>query len=369
MNTLNNIKASSDNIKHSPGYKVIRDICTEFPVVPIAFRKEMLNGSKSHAAYRKSTSEIPALWSIESQPPINPTILESSVKVAFWNLERCKYAAASAEHLAIVDADVNLLCEMDIGMARSFQYHTTRKLVETLRGGYVYGVEFVELSLGDERERAQFADKENSIGLHGNTILSRVNVNNTILFRFEEDGYWYFEETKERRLGGRIAITTTIPISGVDVVFVCAHFESRGDPVTRSVEMQNLLTAVEVYAKNNPVIVCGDFNTNTTSHDKIIDVDERAALLAENPQRFIDPVAYEPMFTIAAKAGFKWNTANSSGTTQRPHTEPRYERKLDWFFTRGLNAWGANIVSAVDANGRVLSDHDLITVMISPLDL
>ena len=72
-----------------------------------------------------------------------------------------------------IGADVVLLTELDVGMARSGNRHTVRELARTMGAGYAFGVEYVELGLGDDREKAWHAGESNAVGLHGNAILSK----------------------------------------------------------------------------------------------------------------------------------------------------------------------------------------------------
>ena len=95
------------------------------------------------------------------------------MRIAAWNAERCKYLPESAALLAGIGADVVLLSELDVGMARSGNRHTPRELARALGSGYLFGVEYVELGLGDNREKAWHAGQSNQSGLHGNGILSK----------------------------------------------------------------------------------------------------------------------------------------------------------------------------------------------------
>ena len=242
--------------------RLIFDTCKEIPGVPAVRRRALATGSTSRAAHARLAAEIGALRKIEFlEPPVPTAELGVSARVAFWNLERCKHIEASAALLATVAADVNLLTELDLGMARSGQRHTTRELAKQLDQGYAFGVEFVELGLGDKRERERHAGVENVAGLHGAAILSRSRLARPALCRLEADGEWFSETHGERRVGGRIALAAKIPVGGVEVGFFSVHFDSHGDPQQRGAQMRVLLAAVEAYMGNGPVIIGGDFNT------------------------------------------------------------------------------------------------------------
>lgn len=346
---------------------LIFDTCKEIPAVSAERRQALAAGPTSRAIHPRLAAEISALRKIElRQPPAPAPALGTSAKVAFWNLERCKHLAESAALLATVAADVNLLTELDLGMARTGQRHTTRDLAERLDQGYALGVEFVELGLGDERERQRHAGENNDAGLHGAAILSRSRLTRPALCRLETDGEWFDGTRGERRVGGRITLAAKIPVDGVDVGFFSVHFESHGDPRQRGAQMRVLLAAVEAYVGKGPAIIGGDFNSGTATVAEARDPRWRAAVLAENPRRFVFPIPYEPLFDAAADAGFDWHACNRLDPTQRfskdgPRTSPG---RLDWFFTRGLVAERAVTVPAVAENADLISDHDLIAVTI-----
>ena len=128
------------------------------------------------------------LSSIEVQQP-SPAAVPMTFTIAAWNIERCKRVTESAKALRDSAADIVLATEMDFGMARSGQRHTTRDLAAALGLGYAFGVEFVELGIGDAYETSLFADMPNDHGLHGNAILSRYPIENAALLPLDDGGY------------------------------------------------------------------------------------------------------------------------------------------------------------------------------------
>ena len=108
----------------------------------------------------------------ERTPPnVRPAPLQRA-RILFWNAERGKFPKEAATLLETLDADALLLCELDVGMARSGQRHTPADLAERLGCGYAFGVEFIELGLGDRAEQSLYRGGENAAGLHGAAILS-----------------------------------------------------------------------------------------------------------------------------------------------------------------------------------------------------
>ncbi|NJO36935.1 MAG: endonuclease/exonuclease/phosphatase family protein, partial [Rhizobiales bacterium] len=116
-------------------------------------------------------------------PPASFDHAAVSATVTFWNVERGRHAGAQAALLGAQNASAHLLCELDLGMARTGQRHTTRDLAERLGCSYVFGVEFLELGLGDRREQAAHAGESNEAGLHGAAILSPHPLNRPAVVR------------------------------------------------------------------------------------------------------------------------------------------------------------------------------------------
>ena len=329
----------------------------------------MRAGPDDRDAHRHLVEIHPALNRVEIGPPTaRPVGFPRSIRVAAWNAERAKYLDASADLLGSVDADVVLLSEMDLGMARSGQHHTTRRLAGALGLGYVFGVEFVELGLGDDRERARHAGEENRDGLHGGAVLSRWPLGRPAMFRLECDGNWLDGARGERRIGGRIAMAGKLPIAGMEVAFVSVHLESHGDPAQRGGQMARLLDAIDAYHGDGPVLVGGDFNTISAGRREVDVEPGLHELLRADPNRLLNPVPHEPLFEVAASRGYEWGSCNTAHATQRTRPDgtpvPPHGR-LDWFFARGLVTTEPATVAAVDARGAAISDHELLAVTVA----
>ncbi len=206
----------------------------------------------------------PALHEIELGAPPAPAQLQGPARILFWNAERGKFLDPAARLLGRLDAAAILLCELDLGMARSGQAHTARELAGRLGLGYVFGVEFLELGLGDAFEQSWHAGQTNEAGLHGAAILSRSPLERPALIRLEQDGNWFDGAHGERRVGGRMAMVATLRIGGRPVTLACVHFESHSDPDARALQLRRLLDALDRYGGDQPVVIGGDLNTSTT---------------------------------------------------------------------------------------------------------
>lgn len=304
---------------------------------------------------------------LEVAPPPAPEPPAGAARIVFWNAERGKYLDASARLLGELDAAALLLCELDLGMARSDQHHTTRELAARLGAGYAFGVEFLELGLGDARERDWHQGEANEAGLHGAAVLTRSALERPALIRLEAGGDWFDGRHGERRVGGRIAIAATLRVAGTPITLVSVHFESHGDPAQRAEQLKKLLDAVDAYAPTQPALIGGDINTSTISRDWARGTGVKPVLPRE---RVLDPVPYEPLFEVAAARNYDWRACNALGVpTQRtrPDGSPAPPLgKIDWFLARDLDVAEPATIPAIDRTGQAISDHDVLAVTICP---
>ncbi len=319
-------------------------------------------------SFRHAFDASPVLHEIEVRAPNSPRTLGKRARIAFWNAERLKYEAPSAALLGGLGADVLMLCELDLGMVRSQDRHTIRDLADSLGQGYVFGVEFIELGLGDLRERKTFAGMPNRSGLHGGGFVSGAALTRPTLVRLETSGRWFDGAFHERRVGGRIAMLAEIRLDGARVLLASVHYESHTGPADRLLQTQEMIDEIDAHAPGVPVLIGGDFNTSTFER---VDKGEKthvARALAVDPTRLVAPMAYEPMFDLLQRKGFDWNTCNVPlAPTQRTRPDGTPEPpfgKIDWLFSRGLVCCEPAIIAAVDARGVAISDHEVLAVTI-----
>lgn len=334
-----------------------------------AQREAVHAGPVTEAAYRAALRDLECLHVIEVAPPARPLPPpDRSARIAFWNAERLKYPAPSVELLRGLGADACLLAEVDVGMARSGNRHTIGELARELGAGHLFGVEFVELDLGDARERGWHAGQRNTFGLHGGGIVSPHHLGRPALARLETSGRWFDGMFGERRVGGRIAVMASLDVMGREVLLVSVHYESHTGPEDRAAQTRVLLEAIERHAPGVPVLIGGDFNTSTVGRNP--DGSKIEPDLAEDPERLVVPVPYEPMFAHLQAGGWRWEACNvPAAPTQRtrPDGTPRPPHgKIDWFFSRGLRCSRPAIVAAVDGEGVAISDHEVLVVTIEP---
>jgi endonuclease/exonuclease/phosphatase family metal-dependent hydrolase len=331
-------------------------------------REALLRLPPSRESHAEALARHRALFDrLELAPPPVARTLAGAARIAFWNAERGKNLDASAALLGGLALDVFLLCELDLGMARSGQAHTTRALALRLGTGYAFAVEFLELGLGDAKEQTWHAGEVNEAGLHGAAILSACALERPAVIRLESAGDWFDGRHGERRVGGRIAVAATVRIAHTPVTLVSVHFESHGDPAQRASQMAHLIDAIDAYAPAQPVLIGGDLNTSTIGCNWARGTGVKPVLPA---QRMLDPVPYEPMFEVAAGHGYDWRACNALNVptqrTRRDGTPTPPLGKIDWFLCRDLVASDPATVPAVDSRGVAISDHEALAVTIAP---
>lgn len=317
------------------------------PPVTADQRANLLATPRTAAAHRALMAEVPAMSLIQTGGTAPARELPAEISVVAWNLERGLFPKASARHLAPYAPDLVLLSEMDHGMARTSQRHTTADMARELGMAYAFGVEFHELDLGGETERHLCSDDTNALGWHGNAILSSAPFEALRLIRLDDHGHWFSTasgaDPDQPRLGGRMAIAAILPTARGPICAVTTHLESNADAAHRAAQMRRLMDAVDDFAGGMPVLIGGDLNTG---NHLPLDFDWRR----------------EDLFALAEARGYHWDLT-AEGTTTRPSLiTPHPERvmKLDWFAARGLEPVQKEVLPSLDATGRPLSDHDAI---------
>ncbi len=263
---------------------------------------------------RTNPTSIPVSESGSFLPAELPTSWPSTLKVVAWNMEYTANLDAQLRTLtedpALADADLWLLSEVDRCSTRNGVRRAARMLAEAVEGAYVYGIEFVELSIGREVG-----------GDTGQAIVSRRPLRAAELLCHSAQSDW-FASDGEPRLGSRVALSAEVPV-GDDWTRVWAvHLESNdllGE--RRVVQSKELLDASQRQACERPQIVAGDFN-------------------AWYPQA--------PELEVLRTAGFV-DALDTLGDTGATHDTGR---TLDYVFTKGFTVTDGAVLREVDT-----SDH------------
>lgn len=281
---------------------------------------------------------------VEVDNSLSDAVVPNALHVVAWNIERGRHWREAAEllqaHPVWKHADVLLISEMDLGMSRSGNVHTTRELAQALGMNYAYGVEYLELWEGGKRRDG--ANAEQDYGYHGNAILSRYPLQNVRMLRFPGIERWY--GTSQHRLGGRNAILAEIKTQNGNISLVSTHLESGfGDNALRVEEIQMILEELDAYNPNQAVILGGDLNAVPGS---------------------------EPI-TMLRAAGFELDASNllKEGTSQGLKKDGSVGRfmHIDYIAVRGLKAHSPEVLDAVhkrNDNVALISDHAAVAVVV-----
>ncbi|WP_156384749.1 hypothetical protein [Devosia sp. Root413D1] len=119
---------------------------------PQAERDRLDALERTEANHAEALAGLACLQRVEVPVAARSEVLAFPLTVAAWNLERCYNVEKSAAVLQREGAELVLLSEVDNGMARTGQRHTSRDIAVELGMNYAFGVEFLELELGAEVE-------------------------------------------------------------------------------------------------------------------------------------------------------------------------------------------------------------------------
>lgn len=289
---------------------------------------------------------IPEITDIELDNTRSQGTVGQVLHVAAWNLERGRHWRDAVQliqtHPHLQQVDVWCLSELDYGMVRAQNEHTTRELACALGLNYAYAVEFLQLSIGTPREQALYRG-ENTVGYHGNAILSRFPLQSVRLLRFPGIEKWY--DSFEHRLGGRNALLADIQVGQTPLTVVSTHLESGPeDGAKRTQEGQLILQELATNSGDRPVILGGDLNTKSTA----------------------------PVIENFRQAGFLVDETNDlSISTYQEVVDGRIQPgmdHIDYVLSRGLKVVNIDNSPAVimaaypwEATGKLLSDHAIVT--------
>ena len=318
------------------------------PPVSAAHRARIQTAPRTVAAHHALLADTPAMHAVQLGGTASQITLAPTLTVVAWNVERCLFPEDTAAHLAPLAPEVVLLSEVDHGMARTGQRHTTEDMAAAMGMAYAFGVEFHELDLGGQTERQFCHDDFNALGWHGNAILSAVPMTRVAMVRLDRDGHWFVPQDGARdhgqpRVGGRMALLAEVATQAGPLTVVSTHLESNAGSAFRLRQFEVLLDAVEAFAPSGPVVIGGDLNTGNHMPP---DYDWRA----------------EALFAAAEARGFSWEFTADGPTTRPSLITPHPDRvmKLDWIAGRGLTCEDCGTLSSISAAGQPLSDHDAV---------
>jgi endonuclease/exonuclease/phosphatase family metal-dependent hydrolase len=294
-------------------------------------REKLLNGLREFRTLRELQSSeffaaaAPGIRELLETPKVVTAAgvsprLKSFLRIVSWNIEKGKQLPRILETFrcdpVLRFADVVLLNEVDVGMARSGNLDVARAAAEGLGTHLVFGPAHLELTKGTDDDLDSPGANRGS--LQGNAVLSRHPVIDARIVALPA----CFEpfEFREKRYGTRNCVWARIEIGARTMWIGSVHLEVRKTPGCRAVQMRHLLAHLPG-GPHEPHIIAGDFNTSglprgTRWHT----LRSVALILARSPRAMQDRMCHpelgpEPLFRLAANAGFRWDGLNTCEPT------------------------------------------------------
>jgi endonuclease/exonuclease/phosphatase family metal-dependent hydrolase len=181
-------------------------------------------------------------------------------RVLAWNIERGTQFEAQLQafrsHPYLRTCDVLLITEADAGMARSGNRMVAEALARELAMAQVFAPCYIALGKGSGVERQVAGD--NTLGLHGNAILSRYPIRDIRVIPLD-NGVDKVAH-REKRLGRQAAVAARIDFPNLPLYAVSVHLDAQSTQRHRREQMGCVL---DTLAPGLPVILGGDWNTST----------------------------------------------------------------------------------------------------------
>lgn len=234
-----------------------------------------------------------------------------TLTIVSWNIAQGVRYARVRETLARLDADIYLLQEVDMGVRRSDYRRVARDLAHDLGMNWVFGGEFQEIG----------QSKRNETAITGQAVLSRYPIADAVALPFATQARlrWRLDPFQPRR-GGRMALRAET----AGVLVYNAHIESARNDGFRHQQVDEMLFDLDPSDGNRPVVLAGDFNTESLPHES-------------------------PLVRCLIDEGF----ADALGGWDAPRrTSVNHDQPLDWIFIRNLRPQSGRVVDAARA-----SDH------------
>ena len=320
-------------------------------------------GQRAVMAKIPAYSEVP-LVNAYPAPDAHP----ETIRAIVFNMERGQTLDETCDFVCdcpgFQNVDIILANELDNGNVRSGCRDVAQAISERIGMNYCFGLEFIELVNPDDVK-----------GYHGNAIFSRWPIKWAKTLYLPEEYNWYYD--RQKRIGCRLAILAMIEVDGRDVGAVCVHLENRTDSDGRARQTKAILDEIErVFPKGCPIIMGGDFNTNTFDGDSVAEfLPLYEAQKAGEPMR--DVAQYERTLPLVEEYGYDYRSFNLDKVTTRrkPMRDGGdLELQLDWLFVRGMQCAARGVISTKQGEmewakpgsalaafeGRQLSDHNAV---------
>jgi endonuclease/exonuclease/phosphatase family metal-dependent hydrolase len=316
------------------------------------------------------------------RPPDTP------LRAVHWNIEHGNWYGrverALLEQPGLADADLVLLNEIDLGMARAGNRDVAADLARALGRYGAWTPLFLETTVGRHDDASTAAEGANEEGLFGIAVLSRWPLGD--IRRIDLPSPEWIQYDKERMYGRHVALVAEVLRPGAPFVAVAAHLEVHRTRRDRAAQIAAIMQGIA--DERRPVLLAGDFNTHTFDRGGWTAAYAGAAAMLLTPgprlrRRLLRPDQgrhREPLFDELTRAGFAWvpfvDFAPTLGlrftrveelqALAGPLTplaarmlrgvEARAQLRLDWFAGRGWRGARGWTERGLDGPGAA-SDH------------
>lgn len=235
-------------------------------------------------------------------------------------------AVADRQRQRLLNSDIILLQEMEIGLKRSKYWNAAEKLAQALDMNYTFAPQYLEVDpvvLGlesvayDDGSEDTVAldyyhvDPEQYKGVFGSAVLSRYPIKHVEVRPLITQPYdWYAQEkekigfleksrrfgtktlflnelTREMKIGGRHYFRVDLEVPGVPnntLTIINIHLEIKCEPKDRHAQMKEILSYIKDI--QNPVIMMGDYNAAPTDISPT-NLKRVATKTAKNPSTWV----------------------------------------------------------------------------------
>ncbi len=363
------------------------------PHLPELARCRSAEELKAHPVYRSIHPLVEQLLRTPETGDFRraPAPARPRYRVVAWNIERGlrfeEQLEAFRSHEYLKTADVLLLSETDLGMARSGNRAVARTLAEQLGFCYAFVPSYLNLTKGSAPERA--VEGENQVGLHGNAVLSRYPLGAVRAIPLANGNDKF--ASREKRLGSQTALAAAIDFPNLPLTAVAVHLDAHSSQRHRRDQMLEILNALE---SAGPVLLGGDWNTTTYDSSRArwailgfwLRVMMGVGYVIRNHYLYPHRLFEKELFARLEARGFDYRSSNRLGerTISYDIADRRANQslgdwvpswcfpfirwslrnhggkcpfKIDWFAARGLRCADPVVIHDLG-----LSDHDAIGV-------
>lgn len=319
-----------------------------------------------------------------------------SYRVVGWNLERGieldGQLQVFREHPYLREADLLLLTETDVGMARSGNRAVAQVLARELGLHFAFAPCYLNLAKGSGVEYD--VSGQNQLGLHGNAVLSRYPLTNARSIALENGKDKM--AGREKRLGNQTALAVDVGLPGLPLTAVAVHLDAQSRQRHRRDQMGDVLEALP---GDGRVIIGGDWNTTTHNSSRafyaIMGYWLRVFMgIDRSIEHYLHPdrVFEKELFQLLEQRGFDYRQCNDLGERTMSYDvdcdktrknlgewvpgwcfafirwalrnhDGQCPLKVDWFTTRGLETRDPIVFHEFREGRKVpLSDHDAIGI-------